>query len=52
VGIHYIYSFLNCFAKCGFGIEDVAVTVEDDQDNSNWVELHGHVDCPSKFDEF
>jgi hypothetical protein len=41
----------NCFSKCGFGIEDAVVT-EDDQDNSNWVELQGHVDCPSNFDEF
>jgi hypothetical protein len=41
----------NCFSKCSFGIEDAVVT-EDDQDNSDWVELQGHVDCPSNFDEF
>jgi hypothetical protein len=29
----------NCFSKCGFGIEDAVVTEEDDQDNSDWVEL-------------
>jgi hypothetical protein len=42
----------NCFSKCGFGIEDAVVTTEDDQDNSNWVELQGQVDFPSNFDEF
>jgi hypothetical protein len=42
----------NCFSKCDFGIEDAIVTEEDDQDNSDWVELQGHVDCPSNFDEF
>jgi hypothetical protein len=41
----------NCFSTCGFGIKD-AVTEEDDQDNSDLVELQGHVDCPSNFDEF
>jgi hypothetical protein len=41
----------NCFINCGFGIED-AVGNEDVQDNSDWVELHGPVDCPSTFDEF
>jgi hypothetical protein len=34
----------NCFAKCGFGIEDAVVTEEVDQDNSDWVELQGPVD--------
>jgi hypothetical protein len=29
----------NCFAKCGFGIEDAVVTEEDDQANNDWVEL-------------
>jgi hypothetical protein len=42
----------NCFSKCGFGIEDAVVTEEDDQGNSDWVELQGLVDCPSNFDEF
>jgi hypothetical protein len=42
----------NCFSKCGFGIEDAVVTEEDDQNNSDWVELQGHIDCPSNFDEF
>lgn len=40
-----------CFSKCSFGIEDAVVT-EDDQDNSNWVEMQGHVQCPSNFHEF
>jgi hypothetical protein len=42
----------NCFSKCGLGIKDTVVTEEDDQDNSDWVELQGHVDFPSNFDEF
>jgi hypothetical protein len=42
----------NCFSKYGFGIEDAVVAEEDDQDNSDWVELQGHVDFPSNFDEF
>jgi hypothetical protein len=40
----------NCFSKCGFGIKDAVVTEEDDHDNSDWVELQGHADCPSNFD--
>jgi hypothetical protein len=39
-------------SKCGFGIKDAVVTEKDDQDNSDWVKLQGHVDCPSNFDEF
>jgi hypothetical protein len=42
----------NYFSKCGFGIEDAVVTQEDDQDNSNWVKLQSHADCPSNSDEF
>jgi hypothetical protein len=42
----------NCFAKYSFSIEDAVITEEDDQDNSNWVVLQGHVDCPRNFNEF
>jgi hypothetical protein len=42
----------NCFVKCGFGIKYAIITEEDDQDNSDWVELQGYVDCPSNFDDF
>jgi hypothetical protein len=42
----------NCFTECGFGIEDAVGTEEDDQDNSDWVELQGHVDCPSTSDKY
>jgi hypothetical protein len=42
----------NCFSKCGFGIEDAVVTEEDDQDNSDWVELQGHVIAPATLMSF
>jgi hypothetical protein len=42
----------NCFTKCRFGIEDAVGTEDDDQDNSDRLELQGHLDFPSKFHEF
>jgi hypothetical protein len=42
----------NYFSKYGFGIKNAVVTEKDDKDNSDWVELQGHVDCPSNYDEF
>jgi hypothetical protein len=41
-----------CFAKCGSGIEVAVVAEKVGQDNSDRVELYGHVDYHSNFDVF
>jgi len=40
----------NCFPKCGLDTEDSVGMGEENQHNSDWVELQGKMDCPaSKF---
>ena len=41
----------NCFAKCGFGTASSDST-DSDEENCEWVELQGQIDCPSTFEEF
>jgi hypothetical protein len=41
----------NWFAKYGAGTLS-KVSNEEAEENDEWVELQGHLDCPSNFDEF
>jgi hypothetical protein len=41
----------NCFAKCSFS-SGSSVNTSADEENYEWVELKGPIDCPSTFDKF
>ena len=41
----------NCSAKCSFSTGS-SVNTSDDEENCEWVELKGPIDCPSNFDKF
>jgi hypothetical protein len=41
----------NCFMKCGFSSASSDNT-DSDEENCRWMELQGHTDCPSTFEEF
>jgi hypothetical protein len=41
----------NCFAKCGFSTAS-SVNTDNDEENCKLVELQGHSNCPSTFDQF
>jgi hypothetical protein len=46
-----LQQFKTAFAKCGFGSVSSNNT-DSDEENFEWVELQGHNDCPSTFEEF
>jgi hypothetical protein len=41
----------NCIPKCGFGALS-EVSAEENEENNEWVEFQGHLDCTSNFDKF
>jgi hypothetical protein len=40
-----------CFVKCGLRTAS-SINANNDEENSEWVEVQGHTDCQSIFDEF
>jgi hypothetical protein len=42
----------NCSSKYSFGIKDALDIKEEVQDNCDWMELQGEMNCPSSFEGF